>query len=74
MAGYVRERTGSILPNVSPANVYPTADGGASSSPATRTPCAKRLAEAMGRPELADDDALRHPHARAARTRPSSTT
>ena len=27
IAGYVRPRTGSILPNVAPANAYPTADG-----------------------------------------------
>ena len=28
VAGYQRERTGAILPNVAPSNVYPTADGG----------------------------------------------
>ncbi|HEX5300175.1 MAG TPA: CoA transferase, partial [Streptosporangiaceae bacterium] len=27
VAGYQRERTGAVLPNVSPSNVYPTADG-----------------------------------------------
>src|SRR5690606_2419027 len=27
LAGYQRERTGSVLPNVAPSNVYPTADG-----------------------------------------------
>ncbi|WP_067476313.1 CoA transferase [Actinomadura hibisca] len=27
IAGYQRERTGSVLPNVAPSNVYPTADG-----------------------------------------------
>ena len=26
-AGYQRERTGAILPNVAPSNVYPTKDG-----------------------------------------------
>ena len=26
-AGYIRERTGAILPNVAPSNVYPTSDG-----------------------------------------------
>src|SRR5512144_17898 len=25
-AGYIRERTGAILPNVAPSNVYPTRD------------------------------------------------
>ena len=28
VAGYQRERTGAILPNIAPSNVYPTADGG----------------------------------------------
>ena len=27
VAGYQRERTGAILPNIAPSNVYPTADG-----------------------------------------------
>jgi crotonobetainyl-CoA:carnitine CoA-transferase CaiB-like acyl-CoA transferase len=27
VAGYQRERTGSVLPNVAPSNVYPTLDG-----------------------------------------------
>ncbi|MGH3169156.1 MAG: CaiB/BaiF CoA transferase family protein, partial [Trebonia sp.] len=27
LAGYQRERTGSVLPNIAPSNVYPTADG-----------------------------------------------
>ena len=27
VAGYQRERTGAMLPNVAPSNVYPTADG-----------------------------------------------
>ena len=26
-AGYIRERTGAILPNIAPSNVYPTSDG-----------------------------------------------
>lgn len=53
--GYQRERTGPILPNVAPANVYPTADGEYLIS-ANQDTVFKRLAEAMGRPELAEDE------------------
>ncbi|MGA2777805.1 MAG: CoA transferase [Steroidobacteraceae bacterium] len=52
--GFVRERTGAILPNIAPSNVYPTQDGlvliGANQDTVFR-----RLAEAMGRPQLAED-------------------
>lgn len=53
--GYIRERTGAILPKVAPSNVYPTSDGelliGANQDSVFR-----RLAKAMGQPELADDE------------------
>ena len=55
IAGYVRPRTGSILPNVAPANAYPTADGEHLIS-GNQDTVWKRLAEAMGRPELGDDE------------------
>jgi crotonobetainyl-CoA:carnitine CoA-transferase CaiB-like acyl-CoA transferase len=62
-AGFVRERTGSILPKVAPSNVYPTKDGeiliGANQDSVWR-----RMAEAMGRPELADDPRYATHHAR----------
>ncbi len=54
-AGYIRERTGAILPNVSPSNVYPTRDGRMMLIAANQDTVFKRLAEAMGRPELAAD-------------------
>jgi formyl-CoA transferase len=54
-AGYIRERTGSILPNVAPANVYPTKDGEYLIA-ANQDTVFKRFAEAMGRPELAEDE------------------
>ena len=54
-AGYIRERTGSILPNVAPANVYPTKDGEHLIA-ANQDTVFKRFAEAMGRPELAEDE------------------
>ncbi len=56
VAGYVRERTGAILPNVSPSNVFDTADGKLLLIAANQDTVFKRLAEAMGRPELAEDE------------------
>jgi formyl-CoA transferase len=55
VAGYVRERTGAILPNVSPSNVFDTADGKLLLIAANQDTVFKRLAEAMGRPDLAAD-------------------
>ena len=53
-AGFIRERTGSILPEVAPSNVYPATDGDVLIA-ANQDSVFKRLTEAMGRPELADD-------------------
>lgn len=53
--GYVRERTGAILPNVAPSNVYPTKSGVDMLIAANQDSVFRRLAQAMGRPELADD-------------------
>ena len=55
-AGYTRERTGAILPNVAPSNVYPTADGKYLLVAANQDTVFARLAEAMGRPDLASDE------------------
>jgi formyl-CoA transferase len=55
VAGYQRERTGSVLPNVAPSNVYPTADGEAILVAANQDTVFRRLATVMGRPDLADD-------------------
>ncbi len=54
-AGYVRERTGPILPNVSPSNVFDTKDGKLLLVAANQDTVFKRLAEAMGQPELAQN-------------------
>ena len=51
-AGYVRERTGAILPNVAPSNVYRTKDNLVLIA-ANQDTVFSRLAEAMGQPELA---------------------
>jgi len=56
VAGYQRERTGTTLPNVAPSNVYPTADGEMILIAANQDTVFRRLAEAMGRPELAEDE------------------
>ncbi len=53
-AGFVRERTGSILPGVAPSNAYPAADGDILIG-ANQNSVFERLAKAMGRPELARD-------------------
>ncbi|RMH46348.1 MAG: CoA transferase [Alphaproteobacteria bacterium] len=55
VAGYVRERTGPILPNVAPSNVYETRDGKLLLIAANQDTVFRRLAAAMGRPELAED-------------------
>ena len=52
--GYIRERTGAILPNVAPSNVYPTKDGLVLIA-ANQDTVFRRLCEAMGRDELAFD-------------------
>ena len=53
--GYIRERTGAILPNVAPSNIYPTADGQLVLIAANQDTVFSRLAEAMGQPALAKD-------------------
>ena len=52
--GYIRERTGAILPNVAPSNVYPVRDGLVLIA-ANQDTVFRRLCEAMKQPELADD-------------------
>lgn len=53
--GYVRERTGAILPNIAPSNVYPTKSGVFVLIAANQDSVFRRLAAAMGRPDLATD-------------------
>ena len=64
--GYIRERTGAILPNVAPSNVYPTSDGLVLIA-ANQDTVFRRLCEAMGNPALARRSELREsPGARRA--------
>lgn len=53
-SGYVRERSGSVLPGIAPSNVYPCKDGEYLIG-ANQDTVFGRLCEAMGRPELATD-------------------
>lgn len=53
--GYIRERTGAILPKVAPSNVYPTKDGSLLIG-ANQDSVFKRLAAAMGQPGLATSE------------------
>ncbi len=53
-SGYVRERSGSVLPGIAPSNVYPCKDGEYLIG-ANQDTVFGRLCGAMGRPELAKD-------------------
>lgn len=53
--GAVRQRTGAILPGIAPSNLYPTADGSFVLIAANADNLFQRLAEAMERPQLAQD-------------------
>ena len=66
VAGYQRERTGSVLPNVAPSNIYPTADGEMILVAANQDTVFARLAAVMGKPALAEDDRFATHSARGA--------
>ncbi len=55
IGGEIRERTGAVLPGVAPSNVYPTVDDQSVLLAANQDSVFRRLATAMGRPELATD-------------------
>jgi succinyl-CoA--D-citramalate CoA-transferase len=55
LTGHLRQRTGNVLPNIAPSNIYPTRDGGWFAIGANSDPIFCRLAAAMGQPELAAD-------------------
>jgi len=55
VSGYIRERSGSKLPNVAPSNIYDCSDG-IFLIAANQDTVFRRLAKAMGKPELADDE------------------
>ncbi len=55
LTGYVRERSGSILPGIAPSNVYPCVGEEMILIGGNGDTVYARLCEAMGRPELAAD-------------------
>ncbi|WP_281690386.1 CaiB/BaiF CoA transferase family protein [Pseudonocardia thermophila] len=55
LAGVIRGRSGAVLPGIAPSNVYPTRDGELLLVAANQDTVFRRLAAAMGRPELATD-------------------
>jgi formyl-CoA transferase len=59
LTGYVRERSGSILPGIAPSNAYPCAGGEMILIGGNGDTVFARLAEAMGQPELATDPRFR---------------
>jgi formyl-CoA transferase len=66
-AGYIRERTGAILPNIAPSNVYPTSDGSMVLIAANQDAVFQRLTQAMARPELSQQPEYATHGARGAR-------
>jgi len=58
LLGHVRERSGGALPGIAPSNTYRTEDGGFVVIAGNSDPIFKRLMQAIGRPDLADDPAL----------------
>lgn len=64
LAHAARPRTGSSLAGVAPSNAYPTADGRDLLIAANSDPLFRRLAKAMGAPELAEDERFATHHAR----------
>jgi len=66
LTGYVRERSGAVLPGIAPSNVYPTKSGELILIGANQDTLFRRLCELMGRPDLADDERYRDHAARGA--------
>ncbi|MDB5492860.1 MAG: L-carnitine dehydratase/bile acid-inducible protein [Phenylobacterium sp.] len=55
LTGYVRERSGSVLPGIAPSNAYPCASGELILIGGNGDTVFARLCEAMDRPDLAKD-------------------
>jgi formyl-CoA transferase len=66
LTGYVRERSGAVLPGIAPSNVYPTRSGELVLIGANQDTLFKRLCDLMGRPDLAEDVRYRDHAARGA--------
>jgi len=68
MFKFVRERTGSTLPGIAPSNSYLTNDGKFVVIGANGDSIFKRMMQAIGRSDLADDPELVHNDGRAKRS------
>ncbi|WP_459206363.1 CaiB/BaiF CoA transferase family protein [Pseudomonas sp. MLB6B] len=68
MLGHVRERTGGALPGIAPSNTYPTQDQAFVVIAGNSDPIFVRLMHAIGRPDLAEREDLRHNDGRAAQS------
>lgn len=65
VSNYIRERSGATLPNVAPSNIYTCKDGTFLIA-ANQDTVFRRLCEAIGKPELCDDERFRTHRARGA--------
>ena len=68
VGGNIRERTGSALPGIVPSNTYQCQDGSYVAIAGNGDGIFKRLMQAIGRPDLADDPALAQNDGRAKQT------
>jgi formyl-CoA transferase len=66
LTGYVRERSGSVLPGIAPSNVYPTRGGEGILIGGNGDGVFARLCEAMSAPRLKDDPRYRDHASRGA--------
>jgi len=64
VAGYTRERTGPIIPNVAPSNIFETKDQQMILIAANQDGVFSRLCTVMGKPELSSDDRYKSHSAR----------
>ncbi len=64
LTGYVRERSGAVLPGIAPSNVYPTKSGELVLIGANQHTLFRRVCALRGRPDLADDPRYRDHAAR----------
>ncbi len=67
VAGFVRERTGNVMPGITPSNTHTTCDGRHIIIGGNGDAIFKRLMNAIGRPDLADDVSLGNNAGRDAR-------
>jgi len=67
VAGFVRERTGNVMPGITPSNTHTTRDGRHIIIGGNGDAIFKRLMNAIGRPDLSDDASLGNNAGRDAR-------